>query len=317
MRLCTIRRPSFVSQKSRASVTNPTQGDPNATIIEGRSIALTAMLLLGAALALAALPSFFRLLPNDLERYHTILQELATTQCDVVVFGDSRGEADIRNLKNAVNASAHGVTLAEVRMFMQAVPASVKTIVIVLGRDRLSFEFFPRISYNAIAMYGLRPNDETRRDLADAFGSAAIDRTSFAHVLESRWTIKQSLDLLLHGPDAPPQRLSEERFRRAAALVKYDIIAAGTLDAAGHKLLAQIGRVAAARHQRVLLVVPPLHPAVLNGRTPAPLAPIPNVDVLDATTGFDDADFADPLHLTPAGAEKLTTLVAQRIEAMR
>lgn len=312
------------------------------------AVFLVAILIAGAALGIAVMPSLFAILPNDLERYRTILHALATTNPRIVVFGDSRGAAgiDCRQLTSeieghplALNLSAHGVGLPDVLLLMQEVPASARLVVVVMGRDRFAVNQFPDLSYNVLFMYGYRPDADTRRDIGDAFGAEEgrrIDRPPIAEILASRWTVRQAADMLVRDamrgrkarlserddlflPIIYERRLDRRRFAAALSLLRRESITHASMDSTSQILLRRIARTAARKHQRVLLVLAPADPGALDRQPLSPFSDpksIANVSVLDATSLLGDTDFADPLHPTPAGARKLTSFVARGIEAL-
>jgi hypothetical protein len=307
------------------------------------------MLLAGAALALVALPLMFEVIPNDLDRFRVILRAMRTMKPDIIVLGDSRAASgiDARQLSNeiaghplALNLSTHGTTLDHVLLLMQEVPESTRVVVLLVGRDRFVATSLNQVPFNALYMYGYRPNGWTLSGIADAFGveaSRQMARPRLAQVAASRWTVRQAADMMvydamrgqasrirerddLYFPMRYDQRLDPARFAAAVSILRRDVPNA-PVSSAARKLLQAIALAASRKHQRLLLVFTPTDPVIFgSGKASQAVTSarsIPNMTVLDASTLLADAEFADPVHPTPAGARKLTSFVAKGVGDLR
>lgn len=313
-----------------------------------KAVLLLLASLAGAAAALAALPAIFAGLPNDHARYRTIVRLLSTTRPEIVVFGDSRGEAavDARILTRelpghplAFNLCTPAQRLTETLLLADALPESVRVEVIVIGRDSLQrAPFLADNAYNALFMYGYRPSLRVRAALVAAAGrgrTEAIERSSFAEVVSARWTVRQALDIGLYQVLHPGMEREREDpfFPSTYGERVHPEVAAERLSNLGGldpgkppdpinvRLLREIAREARRHRRRVLLVLAPIHPAlIVRGPQAAVSSAVPgasDVEVLDLTAGFPAGDFSDPLHLLSSGAPRVTSAIAQAIAGAR
>jgi len=312
-------------------------------------------LLLGAGTALAAMPALFRLAPTDLSRLDGLLavERSGEPQAAILVLGNSIAMCgvdghqltnDLSGAPVALNFASPGQTLVDSYLLLQDVPRSVDTLVLVMPAEGLAgSESLSLQAYIAFYMFGFRPDAETRRTLDSLFGRSVqdvLDASDLELRFRARWALRELVDsaarrLLrkdlaleratsdLYFPQPYTERLAPEKMRRA---VEQQIAMSGRLrgdfDPAKAKLLGQIAERATAGGRRLLLVLPPVNPAVRAGREalPEPVAATlahlresPRVAMLDLRRLLGEADFIDAVHPTGEGAERITAAVAEAL----
>lgn len=279
-------------------------------MLEVRALAFLAFVLAGAIAGVAALPALFRTLPHDLARHGTVLHAARTERPQVVVLGNSLGEAGIDAGEfPLLNLSARGQSLEASLLLQQELAPSVTTVIQLVSYDQLDAAELP--SANALWAYGCRPEESLR--------------ASIRHRLATRWVTLQFLDRLVrtrsHKPPAntdfatplPPARF-------AAAIQSVGDLAPLPIETSNLRRLEAMSRLAALHHRRLLLVVPPVHPALPHekaARCLHALRGIRGAEVVDATQLLGANEFSDPVHATPSGAKRLTRYLRQAVEARR
>lgn len=319
----------------------------------GRAARATVLLLiatlLGAGCGLAWLPWLFRTIPNDLARERTILGALRSGAPRFVVFGDSRGEAgvDTRLLAHelgvgdslAYNLCSHGQKLADSLLLYQELPPSATTIIQLVNREEVgaSYGLTPHM-FNALYLYGYRPNEQTRRAVVESFGATAavpLEHGFTIQVVTSRWTLRQAADMLLrsalrhdlrldaarddlHFPTPFTKRIDEGTFLAAAdELRRLDLPpSAAPFTPEKRRLIERMAILTARSGRKLVLVAAPIHPRVIDRGAVRYVAALrtlerfSNVTVIDLTTLLPDGDFIDPIHASRGGARKVTLAIA-------
>ncbi|RMF97199.1 MAG: hypothetical protein D6741_10320 [Planctomycetota bacterium] len=160
--------------------------------------------LAGAAIAFSVMPFLAGILPTDLSRSSRILEAERTVagKPEICFFGNSvvMNGLDAKRLSEALpehpeiwNLSSTGQQLWESVLLQQDLPDSVQ--VVVQGVFANTLEEPPNIppnKYNALVMYGFRPDEQTRR-WAESYLDAASRDYFFAsplrHRFDARWML--------------------------------------------------------------------------------------------------------------------------------
>jgi hypothetical protein len=308
-------------------------------------LAMAAGVLLALLLLYLASPH----IPNDLQRIGTLLRALERNQdqVEVVVIGDSI-------TMNGVDASLFPVTaynlgttwqqLVEARLFLQQLPPSVNTVFWVIKPMAMELgkgNFLRRDQYNAYWMYGFRPKDETRRDLEAIFPKEAPPMFSagpIEQVIESRWIMMQAFEWWgrsLFNEDLDSERaandlyfpyifraqLPPDRMQRAVdGLVSNMGDQRFRMSSSQEAVIREMARVATERSIRLVAVLAPLNPLVLEivgdqyrDDAAAALAQVIVEEgqyFLDGSAAVTDkAYFVDQVHFGGDGVRQFTELL--------
>jgi hypothetical protein len=278
-----------------------------------RNLPIFAGLALGLALAYAAMPAIFRAVPSDLSGTATVVEALHTTQPKTVVFGDSRGQADVdARLLGGVNLSTPDQTLEQMVLLMDGLPKSVERVVIVVPPEDEGIAIAPTFD-TTLWMDGLRPSLEARHTVRQCTGTMPLTRGEIEQRFAARWTLRQALETLVRTRIRPTDniyatRVDDARFTQEAAIVRSDEV---VVTPRTRCLLAALSGTAGRRY-RVVFVVPPIHSSVVT-RGYLDYASRAGVPILDFTRAMPDDAFADPRHLTHAGARAFTLRLAEAL----
>jgi hypothetical protein len=267
-----------------------------------RSIPAVAALLVGLVLAYLATPWIYRHVPSDLSPSLFVVETLHTKRPRLVVFGDSRGQADIdARLLGGVNLSTPEQSLAQMVLLADALPSSVERVIVVIppeddGRP------LALMSDNALWMSGLRPSARAKEIVTRCTGFAPFARNELEQRFAARWVLRQGLETVLRNRVRPTSqiyatRVTPSRFAEEAAAARaYEPQVTPEVRC----LLAALAK------SNVTFIVPPIHPVAAT-RGYLAYASSANVPIVDLSRAMPDDAFADPRHLTHAGARAFTT----------
>lgn len=319
-------------------------------------VALLASLLAGVATALAVMPTLFRHTQTDISRVGVILGVLgeSTERPQLAVLGDSVAMSgiDARRLGEklpgdplAWNLASTGQSLVESALLTQALGDGVEVVVYVArprGRSKAP-PLLPQKS-NAYYLYGFRPDDDTRSLLASVYGdglTALLSKGAIRQAFEGRWAVRQLLDtqmrmwlrsdLALASAEKDlfhPQRYTKNVDPEVLAPVLAEMRAAHEREAPevaarDRELLGLLAGERAQRGGSTVVLIPPIHPALLAGERDAYARAVQQVEevfegnahawVVDASALLREEHFIDPLHPNDAGAALLSDFVGERL----
>ena len=263
-----------------------------------RLVALIGSVLLGVAIALAAMPWVFRRTPTDVSRIGVLLEALGDAQRErpqFAVFGNSviMSGIDARQLRETLpghpltwNLASTGQSLVEASLLTQASPDSLQRVLYTLEL-RPKGDEAPLVSqkFNTFYMNGFRPSPETIDTLGRIYGSglrSLLTRPHLAQLFEARWAVRQLVDtqlrvllrrdLTLASAEADllhPQRYTSQvpppvlqRFLEARLHALEGSQPA--LPDAERALAVALAEQAAKRGRRTVFLFPPIHPALLE-----------------------------------------------------
>ena len=317
---------------------------------------MVAAVAMGAALAFSMTTWIFAHAPTDLERTSVLLEALENPelQPEFIAFGNSVVMSGIdtnvisENLPGnplGLNLATTGQNPADSYLYYQNLPDSVNLILqFTLPRFAAHYDGIEPQKYNAMYMYGYRPNDITRKRLSDILGKNTqeiFNRSEFRQRFESRWSTQQTADNVirsiarddleldvstydLYFPNSGAKQLTEPQMQRAldqrytrrtnsrypytemkTALFKEAAIRAEELDA------------------RFALVISPIHPSVHGRYTEEWFAKVRDYfgqmgkdgefAIIDATDAVPEQEFVDALHVSRACGKILSEFVATEI----
>ena len=237
------------------------------------------------------------------------------------------------------NCASTGQTLAESFLLTQQLSDEPRLLVYGFPLATEHGEPLPLPKWNAYYMYGFRPTPETVRTLGEAYGPgmvAQLTRPHLVEIFEARWAIRQLPDTQLRAMlrkdlafSADRDLFHPQRYLRALAPDVFERLLARRLAITmetpiypGVVRLAQsIAASTAVRKQRLVFLIPPVHPREMAARGeqyrdairdfvetfPAPTR------VVDATVVLEASHFIDEFHPTNEGAEILTRFLAEHI----
>jgi hypothetical protein len=317
---------------------------------------MVAAVAMGAALAFSMTTWIFAHAPSDLERTSVLLDALENPelQPEFIVFGNSivLSGIDTNVISESLPGKPLGLNLAttgqnpaDSYLYYQNLPDSVNLILqFTLPRSAASYDGIEPQKYNAMYMYGYRPNDITRERLSNILGEPSreiLNRSEFRQRFESRWSIQQTANNVIRGiarddlefdvytydlyfPNSGAKRLTEPQMQRAldqryfqrtdsrypytemkTALFKEAAIRADELDA------------------RFALVISPLHPSVHGRNTEEWFAIVRDYfgqigkdgkfAIIDATDAVPEQEFVDALHVSRTGGKILSEFIAAEV----
>ena len=330
--------------------------------LTGRACLVYALaVVLGVALAWAVAPSLFRALPTDMSRIQVILDALADTDNapEIVLFGSSVGMAsvDMREVTAALddkplgyNLASTGQTPVEAYMFYQQLPDATRLVIQLLNPSTLAHAgVLDEQKYNALYMYGYRPDDRTVERTSALLGSdmaALYERSDLAQRFDSRWAVRQMADRFARGllrkdltldkgtydlfyPSSYTTRLPDAQFERALQdkFGKDNLLNNYYPDKGKFGLLAELNARAQEAGKQVIFVMQPQHPAAYRYRgrgyfeearqALATFAKENNAIVLDATDTIPGDMFVDAVHPSAAGAGQFTAWLVAELKRLR
>jgi hypothetical protein len=324
---------------------------------------LAAAVAVGVGLAVAASSWVFEVAPNDLRRTKVLLDALSdeSNKPQFVVMGNSvvMSGIDTDHMGELLALDEPGYNLATTGqnpvdsfLYYQNLPDSVELIVqfstarFAVGRDAIETQ-----KYNAMYMYGYRPDERTKAYLEEVFDDRVEDifaMSGLEHRFLSRWAIKQAADNWvrqlaradlsfeastydLYSPNNGARRLSDDLMERALLRsyprdISVDMSFGYRPNREKIDFYSQAGRLAADRNIDFVLAISPLHPKVheLYGEAWfadmraffAEAGKVGDFPVIDATDAIADEYFVDALHLSEAGAVVLSKFIAAEIQRL-
>ena len=316
--------------------------------------------LAGVAFSYLLLPSFFRVVPNDLSRLSRILAALHSPNSHpkVCFFGNSvvmngidggRLSKLLPGQPEVWNLSSTGQQLFESVLLQQDLPDS--TEVVVQGIFANTMERPPSISrnkYNALVMYGFRPNRQTL-EWADRFlpddSRRYIRASPWQHRFDARWALRSGFDTSLRTlmrRDLTVERAEQDLYYPRAYTRKVDnkalrVQLEGFIslhppgefrpDPQMEALIAELARRYRQRGIRFVLWILPRHPeyrrCALGEAFERDLAQY--LSYLEQTYGFTVVNslnalpaerFVDGSHPDDLGAELLSQLLGAKLKEL-
>ncbi len=184
--------------------------DAVAAVLPSRTIWFVVAILLGGALAHAAMPRIFRAMPLGNMRIEIILDALRRKDLkpEIAVFGSSVVAAAVHDVTLSqavpgaplvVNLSTPLQALPEAYLLYQELPPSTWLVI----QQMTPWEFIERdpISsnkYNVYRFFGYRPNARTAETLGEVFGEPVLemlDSSDVAQTFRQRWVVSRLLDV--------------------------------------------------------------------------------------------------------------------------
>jgi len=320
-----------------------------------KALAIGVALLCGLLAAHAAMPSLFRAIPSDVSRIGVILDALRRRDLEpsIVVFGSSviASAIDVARLRDslpgrplALNLSSAQQSLTESYLLYQELPPTVRTIVqTITPRELMNLPQLGRNKFNAYYLFGYRPDERTRRVLDRVLGDDAdsmISASDGAQRFLARWSVHQALDtgqwrLFWATPGADrwardlffsnlfSTRLPQAEFDRSLRWwVSTWTSPSAEAESDVRFVLDEIALRAASDRRRLIVLVPPTHPAVRQQIPAAFLSELrsilgdmqrrhPGVAILDQTDLLPDEGFRDCIHVLSEGSPPLTDALAE------
>ena len=317
------------------------------------TLLLAVCTLFGAAIGVAIMPWVFPRAHTEMSRTSVLLTALRTDRevPPVVVLGDSAVMAgvDTRQLAsahgrlNAWNLGSTGQELSESLLIADALPDSVKTVVIGLHFDKMTkpATAMPRNKYVAYVMSGYRPSPEVVRlseELQDEELHELLASNRLRVMMWSRWVIRASTDLSVRRSIREDMDLTRAEtdlyhpspYTRAVDSVALDHLMR-TFDARSNHfktqsdavtLLRGIHDILSRRGKRVVFVVLPEHPRRRAMTTASFYADAhqwvtnmrgEGIDIIDLHEALDAGDFIDHIHPADRGAARLTSLISRSL----
>jgi hypothetical protein len=251
-------------------------------------------------------------------------------------------EGAVPDVRTALNFASTGQSIAEAFLLYQEIPAATKRVVYAIPADALesNVAFNPH-AYNAFVMYGYEAEPATLAALRESYAAvhvADLDRSWLEQRIEARWVFRTVLDKSMRGwvrpdlnldrafrdlryPAAYTHRLPEARLRDELAQ-RVAIRPPGALRVSdpSRRLLAELVRSAQRDDRRIALALAPIHPAFREAwgaefvdsvrAFAATFEADTRVQVIDATTILEDAQFVDSVHPGAEGAARWTRKIA-------
>lgn len=298
--------------------------------LDRRFLVMLAAILAGVGTGLAVLPTLFRSVSTDLDRYAIVLDKLHENEADVstIVFGNSvvMNGIDARRLAErapavtrAYNFSTTGQSTTESYLLHQELGSNVRSVVqLVPVTDVLRALPIDPNKYNALYMYGFRATPETRAFLTGLYGDE-IDSSLGASDLEqrfrARWALRQFVDTgirELARTDLDLERARVDLYypspytKRVREAIRTKLIGdeigrwpPGPLELRPEKVatLREMARLAQASGRELLFLLPPIQPEVRRRIDPS--YPRVFVDVLASIRDDYGARWVDATDLLP------------------
>ena len=302
------------------------------------------------------MPMIFEAITTDLSRFQTIQGSLRSESRapELVVFGSSilmsgidgrQLSEQLPNVERAYNLSSTGQSLVESYLLQRNLPPNVKTVVqMASAKDLSSTKTIESIKYNALSMYGFRPDKRTRQELGALFGkpmTELLERSETRLRFQSRWAVRQFIDSSLrqilrkdleigraisdvYHPTPYTQHFDSQKVERLLHTwieswprPKLELVPEK------RRLIELMAERLRERGREFVILQPPMHPAVLEALQPGYMAPMdaflrgiegkPGVRVIRAAELLNDGEFFDHIHPDDTGARRLTALVAQEL----
>ncbi|MBT8421853.1 MAG: hypothetical protein HKN56_01130 [Gammaproteobacteria bacterium] len=314
----------------------------------------------GAALAWAISPALFRALPADTSRIPILLDTMRdlTRTPKIILFGSSVGMAGIDTARItkqlpgqplAYNLSSSGQALVEAYLYYQEVPDSVDIVIQMVSAKSLEREgAINEQKYNAVYMYGYRPNEQTQQVLRTVFPTdmgELLAKSDLQQRFDSRWVVRQMADRFarsifrkdltldrstndLFFPSSYSRRLPEEQYRIALQNEFREITNGGYWPQESKlDLLQQIAADMNANGKELVLLAEPINPELAAnhgerylrgyGEMLREFAARNDVILLDGRRQVAEQDFVDAVHPTPEGAAKFSEWLADELLRLR
>jgi hypothetical protein len=320
---------------------------------------LAAAVVAGVGLAAMASTWVFSNAPNDLRRTQVLLDALdnEAEKPRFVVMGNSVVMSGIdTQIIGALfpgnplgyNLATTGQNPVDSFLYYQNLPGSVELIVqfttprFAVGRDAIEVQ-----KYNAMYMYGYRPEPETVAELTRIFASRVTDIFAMSELQQrflSRWAIKQAADNYirqfarddlsfesytfdLYAPNNGARRLSDELMERALQR-RYTGSKGFKYRPRKEKtdFYASANRVAVSKNIDYVLVISPIHPSVHEmydegwyeqvRRYFATASTAGEFPLIDATDAVSEEYYVDAVHLSEAGAAVLSRFIASELQRL-
>ncbi len=319
---------------------------------------MAAAILFGVGLALTLSGWIFEKAPSDLRRTSVLLEALAdpSIQPSYVVLGNSvvMSGIDTRLLSERIPGNPLGLNLAttgqnpvDSYLYYQNLPDDLQLVVqFTLPRFAANRDSIEPQKFNAMYMYGYRPDPTTQIRLGDIFGDetlAILQRSELRQRFESRWAIQQTADNFvrslvrkdlkfetytfdLYFPNSGAKRIPESQMERALNM-RYNVSAHGyPYTAEKSAFFVEAARRVKDSGKDFALVISPLHPSVHQRSGEQWYSEVReffyglsrngNFAVIDAMDAVPEEHFVDALHLSEAGAKVLTEFVAKEIRRL-
>jgi hypothetical protein len=319
------------------------------------TLLLAVCLVIGALLGIAAMTVIFPLAPTELSRTTVILHALRGpgAKPSVAVLGNSviMNGIDARRLTpagSAWNLGSTGQELSESLLLTDALPPSVRTIVIGISPDevRLNQTSMPRNKYVAYIMSGYTPSAGViaiAEQLQDKALYQVLRTNRFQVVTWSRWVVRALADLVVRTSLRKDLNLERARTDLYFPAPYLTPVSAATLDhllAINYKdfrarfvpqhdtvsVLKGINNLAAARGKHVVFLVMPEHPRRRATSSPqfyadfaqwVRTARAEGLDIIDIHDALGAGDFIDHIHPGGSGTTRFTQLLDDNLRRTR
>ena len=317
---------------------------------------LVGSILLGIVVAILLAPTVFKAVPTDLARTNVLLTTLSSGehQPKYVVFGNSvvMQGIDTRILSKYMqgepvgyNLSSTGQNLLESALYYQELPDSVDTIVqVVYPKLLMAAEMINLQKYNAMYMFGYRPDEETRQMMYEVYVSKPenlLGRSTVDQYFISRWAARQTIDTAVRnrvrsdmtldaarndlffpssrGDAMTPAKLELDLIRASATIREKPF----TIYQSPERQIQAMADFAKRTGRRFVLISSPLHPEAQKYEDPAfradanawfkEFARRNDILYID-TINYLPADlFIDGLHPSEQGAEILSRHIGEQL----
>ncbi|HEX7705153.1 MAG TPA: hypothetical protein VF701_01720 [Thermoanaerobaculia bacterium] len=235
----------------------------------------------------------------------------------------------------ALNLAAPDQTLPEILLLSGSLPPSTSTVVVFITPEEAGSDLpLPRLAANAAWMFGLRPSPRAIDSVTKCTGAAPF-RPRINEAIEARWVLRQALDTRLRDMIRPSLQIQRQReslefpslyqFPLASPRLEADLVRIRNLEIRPlHPtrgcILSTLHHELTARNARLVLVIPPIHPAAIPRgydaftTTVNAFSRASSIDLLDLTNALPSRAFADARHLTWDGAEAFTSLLRQQMD---
>ncbi|MEC9376069.1 MAG: hypothetical protein VYA80_06820 [Pseudomonadota bacterium] len=310
----------------------------------------------GVCLALSVSTWVFKKAPNDLLRTNVLLEALEDEELNpqFVVMGSSvvMSGVDTRRITSklpgkplGLNLATTGQNPADSYLYYQNLPKSVGLILqfttprFAIGKNAIELQ-----KYNAMYMYGYRPNDNTESTLINIFGERVENIFSMSNLeqrFQSRWVVRQAADNIvrnlvrddlnfnsytfdLYFPNNGANRLSALEMQRSLSR-RYIAEHRHDYPATEEKALffKNAGNQASKLGKKFALIINPIHPEVhriygddwyrLVRKYFNLIEESSDFYVIDASDAIGEEYFVDALHISKSGAEVLSDFLVKEI----
>jgi len=209
-----------------SGIQNNASNETPESMSAGRIVTLVAAIVAGVLVAQFFAPAVFKASPTDIARSSVLLDTLNSPEHspEYVVLGNSitMQGVDTRIVSEQLpgkplgyNLATTGQSLPESLFFIQELPESVELVIqVVYPRQLVTNRIMEQQKYNALYMYGFRPDERTVNDLVDVYGTQSNRILGPSHIeqtFDSRWALRQSLDAKVRSVLRPELDLEEVR----------------------------------------------------------------------------------------------------------